>query len=181
MLTPLEQQLISLGLVGMGVYFLVQLVRGLAGYGRFLAVRDTAELTWPTPRPAQLRYLTVLGVLGAVLAVVHAWLHRPIHHVVAFGLMTVYFLGLVPLARRIRLGLYRDGVWAHRGFLRWSDVGRIAFVEAPQIVLLLRPHRGGASFKLPVPAGDYGAVRRLIEDKARAGVLRLDPAILGLS
>ena len=40
--TPLQQQLISLGLVGMGAYFLVQLVRGLAGYRRFLAVRDTA-------------------------------------------------------------------------------------------------------------------------------------------
>ena len=71
-------------------------------------------------------------------------------------------------------------MWAHRGFLRWTDVGRIAFVETPQIVLLLQPRRGGASFKLPVPAGDYGAVRKVIEEKARAGVLRLDPAILGL-
>ena len=34
--------------------------------------------------------------------------------------------------------------------------------------------------KLPVPAGEYGAVRKLLEEKARAGVLRLDPAILGL-
>jgi hypothetical protein len=175
-----QQHVISLGLLGLGVYFAVLLARGLAGYLRFRRLSSTAVLTWPTPRPAQLRYLTVLGVLGAVLAVVHAWLHRPIHHVVAFGLMTVYFLGLVPLARRIRLGLYRDGVWAHRGFLRWSDVGRIAFVEAPQIVLLLRPHRGGASFKLPVPAEDYGAVRKVLEEKARAGVLHLDPAILGL-
>ena len=162
------------------MYFAVLLARGLAGYLRFRSVQPTAVLTWPAPRPAQMRYLAVLGVLGVVLACVHAWLHRPIHHVIAFGLMAAYFLGLVPLARRIRLGLYRDGVWAHRGFLRWTDVGRIAFVETPQIVLLLRPHRGGATFKLPVPAEDYGAVRKVLDEKARAGVLHLAPAILGL-
>jgi hypothetical protein len=180
LLSAWQQQVISLGLFGLAVYFAVQLARGLAGYIRFLRVRPTALLTWPSPRPAQMRYLTVLGVLGAALAVVHAWLHRPVHHVMGLGLMAVYFLGLVPLARRIRLGLYRDGVWAHRGFLPWTDVGRIAFVETPQVVLLLQPHRGGPSFKLPVPAEEYGAVRKVLEEKARAGVLRLDPAILGL-
>jgi hypothetical protein len=175
-----QQQIISLGLLGMAVYFAVLLARGLAGYRRFRRVWPTAVLTWPAPRPAQMRYLTLLGVLAAFLAVVHARLHRPIHHVVAFGLMAFYFLGLVPLARGIRLGLYRDGVWAHRGFLPWTEVGRIAFVEAPQIVLLLQPRRGGASFKLPVPGEEYGAVRKVLEEKARAGVLRLEPAILGL-
>jgi hypothetical protein len=179
-LTPLQQQVVSLGLLGLGVYFLVQLARGLAGYLRFRRVWPTAVLTWPSPRPAQLPWLFLLGALGAVTAVVNAWLGRPPHHVIGLALMAVYFLGLVPLARRIRLGLYRDGVWAHRGFLPWTDVSRIAFVEEPQIVLLLQPRRGGASFKLPVPPDEYGTVRKLIEEQARAGVLRLDPAILGL-
>ncbi len=180
MLTPLQQQFISIGLLGLGVYFFVQLVRGLAGYLRFRQVWPTAVLTWPAPRPAQLPWLFAMGALGAITAAVNAWLHRPPHHVVGLALMAAYFLGLVPLATRIRLGLYHDGVWAHRGFLRWRDVSRIAFVEAPQIVLLLQPRRGGASFKLPVPAEEYGTVRKVIEEKARAGVLRLDPAILGL-
>jgi hypothetical protein len=175
-----QQQVISIGLFGLAVYFAVLVARGLAGYLRFRRVWPTALLTWPAPPPARLRTLTVLGVLGAILAVVHAGLHRPIHNVVGFLLMAVYFLGLVPLARRIRLGLYRDGVWAHRGFLRWKDVGRIAFVEAPQIVLLLQPRRGGPLFKLPVPVAEYGAVRKLLQEKEREGVLRLDPAILGL-
>jgi hypothetical protein len=39
----------------------------------------------------------------------------------------------------------------------------------------------GASFKLPVPVDEYGAVRKVIEEKTRAGVLHLDPAIPGLS
>ncbi|HXY38268.1 MAG TPA: hypothetical protein VEQ10_01275 [Vicinamibacteria bacterium] len=180
MLPPLQQHLIGAGLVGLGVYFFVQLARGLAGYLRFRQVWPTAVLTWPTPRPAQLPWLLLMGVMGALTGVVNAWLHRPPHHVIGLLLMAAYFLGLVPLARHIRLGLYRDGVWAHRGFLRWQDVSRYTFVETPQIVLLLQPRSGGASFKLPVPPEEYGTVRKVIEEKARAGVLRLDPAILGL-
>jgi len=179
-LPPLQQQLIGIGLVGLGTYFAVQLARGLAGYLRYRRVAPTALATWPAPRPAQLPLLLLLGVAGAVIAAFNAWMQRPLHHVVGLTLMAVYFLGLVPLARRIRLGFYRDGVWAHRGFLRWEDVARIAFVEGPPIVLLLRPRQGGTSFKLPVPGDEYGAVRKLLEETARVGVLRLDPAILGL-
>jgi hypothetical protein len=180
MLPPAQQQMISLGLLGLGLYFAVQIARGLAGYLRYSRVAPTAVVAWPAPRPAQLPWLLVMGVVGAVTAAINAWTHRPLHHVVGLALMAVYFLGLVPLARRIHLGLYRDGVWAHRGFLRWEDVARIAFVESPQIVVLLQPRRGGASFKLPVPADEYGTVRKVLEDKARAGVLQLEPAILGL-
>jgi hypothetical protein len=180
MLPPAQQQMISLGLLGLGLYFAVQIVRGLAGYFRYRGVAPTAVVAWPAPRPAQLPGLLAMGVLGAVTAAVNAWTHRPLHHVVGLSLMAVYFLGLVPLARRIRLGLYRDGVWAHRGFLRWEDVARIAFVETPQIVVLLQPRRGGAAFKLPVPGEEYGQVRKILEEKARDGVLHLEPAILGL-
>jgi len=180
MLPPVQQQLISLGLLGLGLYFAVQLARGLAGYLRYRRVAPTALATWPPPRPAQFPGLVLLGAMGAATALINAWMQRPVHHVVGLTLMAAYFLGLVPLARRIRLGLYRDGVWAHRGFLRWEDVARIAFVETPEIILLLQPRRRGASFKLPVPGEEYGRVRKLLEEKARAGVLHLEPAILGL-
>jgi hypothetical protein len=60
-------------------------------------------------------------------------------------------------------------------------VARIAFVEAPEIVLLLTPRDAAAPFKLPVPAAEYGTVRKILEEKARDGQLRLGPAILGLS
>ena len=175
-----NQQLVSLGLAFIGLYFAVQLIRGLAGYRRYRDVAPTALPTWPTPRPARLGLLTALGVSGAVLGAVLAAQGKPLHHVVAFALMAVYFLGMVPLARRIRLGVYRDGVWAHRGFLRWEDVARIAFVERPTVVLLLKPRRSGFSYKLPVPGHEYGAVRKLLEEKSREGVLQLDPAILGI-
>jgi hypothetical protein len=180
MLPPAQQQVIGMGLLGLGLYFGVQLARGLDGYLRYRRVAPTALATWPPPRPAQFPWLVLLGAMGATTAVINAWMQRPVPHVVGLSLMAVYFLGLVPLTRRIRLGLYRDGVWAHRGFLRWDEVARIAFVETPEIVLLLQPRRRGASFKLPVPGEEYGRVRKLLEEKARAGVLQLDPAILGI-
>jgi hypothetical protein len=174
------QQLIGLGLLGLGVYFAVQLGRGLAGYRRFRQVWPTALVTWAVPPPTLLPWLLALGVLGAATAAFNAWMQRPAHHVVGLALMAAYFLGMVPLALRIRLGLYRDGVWADRGFLPWADIARIAFVESPRIVLLLTPRRGGPSFRLPVPADEYGTVRKLIDEKTREGRLHLEPAILGL-
>lgn len=181
LLPPLLQQLVGLGLVGLGLYFAVQLARGAAGYLRYRRVATTALVTWPAPAPAQLPWLLLLGAAGAITAAVNAWAQRPVTHVIGLALMAAYFLGLVPLARGIRLGLYRDGVWAHRGFLPWADVARIAFVEAtPDVVLLLSPRRAEAPFKLPVPAAEYGTVRKILQEKARAGALQLEPAILGL-
>ena len=49
MLPPVQQQLISLGLLGLGLYFAVQLARGLAGYLRYRRVAPTAVVTWPAP------------------------------------------------------------------------------------------------------------------------------------
>jgi len=43
MLPALHQQIISLGLLGLGVYFTVQLARGLAGYLRFRRVAPRAR------------------------------------------------------------------------------------------------------------------------------------------
>jgi hypothetical protein len=179
-LTAGQQQVVSLGLAFLGLYFAVQLARGTLGVLRYRRVAPTALATWPTPRPARLPLLIALGASGAVLSLVLAWQRKPVHHVLGFALMAAYFLGLVPLARGIRLGLYRGGVWAHRGFLPWGEVARIAFVEGPPIVLLLKPRRGSGSYKLPVPGSEYGAVRKLLQEKAREGVLNLDPAILGI-
>jgi len=180
MLSPLQARIVGLGLLALGVYFTVQLLRGLVGYLRFRRVRPTALVSWPVPRPAQLPWLVALGALGAVLALVNGWMGRPAHHVYGLAVMAAYFLFMVPLATRIRLGLYPEGIWGDAGLVRWADVARIAFVERPGIVLVVLPRTGGRSLRLPVPPGEYGAVRKLLEEKARAGALQLDPGILGL-
>jgi len=180
MLSEAQQQIVNVGLLGLGVYFTVQLVRGLLGYQRYRRVRPTAVATWPAPRQALTRWLVALGAFGGVLAVLNAWLQRPPHHVYGLAVMSAYFVVMVPLATRIRLGLYRDGIWADAGFIRWEDIARIAFLETSEVFLLLLPRSGRRSFRLPVPGEEYGRVQKLLQEKARAGDLHLDPAILGL-
>ena len=180
MLPAIQQKIISLGLLALGVYFTVQLIRGLWGYQRYRRVRPTAVATWAAPRQAQTVWLLALGVLGGGLAVLNAWLQRPPYHVYGLAIMSAYFLVMVPLATRIRFGLYQDGVWADAGFIRWEEIARIAFLETPEILVLLLPRRGRGYFRLLVPPTEYGGVRKLLAEKARDGALHLDPAILGL-
>lgn len=180
MLPATQQKIITVGLLALGVYFTVQLVRGLLGYQRYRRVRSTALATWAAPRQAQTGWLVALGAFGGGLAVLNAWLQRPSYHVYGLAVMSAYFLVMVPLATRIRLGLYRDGIWADAGFIRWEQIARIAFLETPEVILLLLPREGRGSFRLPVPGREYGGVRKLLAEKARDGALQLDPAILGL-
>ena len=175
-----QQKIVSLGLLGLGIYFTVQLVRGLLGYRSYLRVQPTAVTTWPAPRQPITSWLVALGAFGGLLALLNAWLQRPPHHVYGLAAMSAYFVIMVPLATRIRLGLYRDGIWADAGFIRWEDIARVAFLETPAVVLLLLPRRGRGSYRLPVPADEYGRVEKILQEKARDGDLHLDPAILGL-
>jgi len=175
-----NETILSLFFLGFGVYFAVVLTRGLLGYARFHRVRPTAVLTWPVPTSRQLPWLVGLGLVNVVLTVLNGLMHRPLHHVVSLGLMALYFVLMVPLASRIQLGFYRDGVWADAGFLPWERIRHLAFRESPDLVLILLPRGGAGSFRLPVPRGEYGAVRKLIEEKIRAQVLNVEAGILGL-
>ena len=156
------------------------IARGLAGYRLFLKVRPTAILTWPVRRPAHFPFLLALGAVAAALAVINSTMNRPFHHVYSQGVMAVYFMVMVPLSARIQLGLYRDGVWADAGFLPYEKIARMAFREAPEIVLVMVPRGRSGAFRLPVPSSEYGAVRKILEDKIRARVVNPEKAILGL-
>lgn len=175
-----NDRLMTLGLVSLGLYFLALLARGLHGYSRFRRVRQTAVLTWPVPRPGNYALLVGLGVSGLLLAALNLYMGRPIHHVLALVLMAAYFGIMVPLARRIQLGLYRDGVWADAGFLPYAEIARMAFREGEEIVLVLLRRGSRAAFRLPVPPAEYGAVRKLLQDKIASRDLLTDGAILGL-
>jgi hypothetical protein len=176
----LNDRILTVGLLGLGIYFSVLLVRGFAGYWRFRKVWPTALLTWPGRPPAHFRFLLGLGVLSALLAVLNGMLERPFHHVYSQAVMALYFILMVPLSTRIHLGLYQDGIWADTGFLRYQDIDRMAFFDTPEIVLVLMPKGGSPSFRLPVPAAEYGAVRKVLEEKRRAHIMNLREGILGL-
>jgi hypothetical protein len=180
MTTLPSETMLSLVLLALGVYFSVLLGRGLAGYAKFRRVRPTALLTWPVQPPPHLPVLLALGVLAAAVALLNSYLNRPFPHVMSQAVMALYFILMVPLSLRIHLGFYRDGVWADTGFLPYGKIGRMAFRETPEIVLLLVPRGRTRSVRLPVPPEEYGAVRKVLEEKRREGLVHVDEAILGL-
>lgn len=175
-----QEAVLSVALPALGLYFSVLWLRGLLGYRRFRSLRDTAVATWPVPRPRQARVLLVLGAVAAGVAVLNGVMHRPLHHVAAQAIMALYFIAMVPLAARIRLGFYRDGVWADAGFLAWRDVRRLSFREAPELALVLLPRRGARSFRLPLPPDEYSRARKIVDELVRSRALELEPAIPGL-
>jgi hypothetical protein len=168
-------------LTGVGIYFSVLVVRGLSAYRMFRRVRPTALLTWRIRSPRAMAVLLLgLGVVNAGFAMKNGYARQPIHHVYSHGIMAAYFMVVSPLLARIHPGLYQGGVWSERGFLPYGKIGRLAFRESPEIVLVLVPRGGGGSFRLRVPPGEYGAVRKVLEEKIRARVLNVDSGILGL-
>lgn len=173
--------LLTLILLALAIYFSVLVARALAAYLRFRRLAPTALVSWPPRRPRYLSLLVALGVVSFAVAVLNGTLNRPFHHVYSQGVMAAYFILMVPLVARIRPGLYRDGVWAEGDFLPWGRIGRIAFVETPEIVLVMVPRGGRSSpLRLLVPPGEYGAVRKLLEEKIRSRQLTMEKAILGL-
>lgn len=176
-----NETLMTLGLAGVAAYFTVMTLRAAGRYRRFLALRATALLTWPLPRTLWAPYLIGLGFLNAALAVI-LWQRPfdefgPLVHFYSQAAMAFYFVVGVPLLARIPVGLYRDGVWAEAGFVRWGEIGRLGLFEQPEIVLVLVRRRDGIGLRLRVPPGDYGAVRRLLRDQAQAGALKLEPGL----
>ena len=119
-------------------------------------------------------------MLGTQQAIVNTSLHRPFVHLYGQYATAAYFILMVPLSARIRLGLYRDGIWADGGFLPYSRIGRMAFREGPEIVLILLQRGAARAFRLPVPPEEYGALRKVLEEKIRERVLNMDAGILGL-
>ena len=174
------QTLLGVALIGVAVYFTLLTARTLHLYLLFRRIRDTALVTWPGPRPPHFPFLVTLGVVSGLVAVLNAYLGRPAHHVFSQGVMSAYFIVMVPLTSRIERGLYRDGVWGDRGFLLYGRIGRMAFVERPEVVLVMVPRGRSGALRLPVPVEEYGTVRKLLEEKIRAHVLQTDSAILGL-
>lgn len=172
---PLPQDaLITVALLGMGLYFAVLIARGALSYLRFRRVRPTALVAWRRPRPANFGLLVALGGMLAFVTLLNGYMARPWAHVASLALMASYFIVIVPLLTLIEWGCYADGVWADAGFLRYGDIRQMAFREMGAIVLVLLPRHGSGPFRLLVPPSEYGAVRRIFEEKTRTQELRLE-------
>lgn len=170
-----NERAMTLGMSLVSVYFSLMTLRAARLLWRFSRLRPTALVSWVAPAPLWRPYLMGLGFLAAALAVI-LW-ERPFVEFYSQAVMAFYFILVVPALGRIRLGLYRDGVWTETGFVRWSEISRVGFKEQPEIVLVVVDRHSGAGYRLGVPAGEYGAVRRLLQEQARSGALRLEPVL----
>ena len=175
-----NELMLTVVLGGLGLYFSVLNGRGLLRYAQFRRVRRTAVLTWPLPHPRHYALQIVLGVVSGGVAVLNGAMDRPIHHVFSQAVMALYFILILPLSTRIQAGFYRDGVWGDAGFLPYARIGRMAFRETPDVVLFLLPRGASRPLRLPVPPAEYGAVRKVLEEKIRAHVVNMEAGILGL-
>ena len=177
----LNERVLGTVLFVLAVYFSALLVWSVARYAKFRRLHPTALLTWPSRPPRNWRFLVGLDALSGAVALLNGVLQRPFHHVYSQGVMSIYFLLIVPLTSHIRLGFYEAGVWSESGFVPYERIKRLAFRETPEIVLLLLSRGARArAFRLPVPPEEYGAARRLLDDKVREHALTIDDAILGL-
>jgi len=117
-----NQAILTLGLLGVGVYFSVLILRGISGLLLFHRVWPTALITWRARPPAYRPLLMALGVVATALTVLTLLRQRPFFHVYSQAVMALYFMLMVPLAERIQRGLYGDGVWTDVGFLRYGRI-----------------------------------------------------------
>ena len=80
--------------------------------------------------------------------------------------MLVYYLGVVHLKARVRLGMYTDGIWTDSGFMPWSRIDAVSWQEKPRLALLVVSRARSVARRLTVP-GD--ALRSGAAGAARAG------------
>jgi hypothetical protein len=165
----LNQALLTAFLYVLGAGFLLFNLYLFFQYFRNRALQSSALVTWVGPRPPL--YPLFLWV-GAILAIVifYKLVILKLHPQYVFGetMMLVYYVYAMPLAQKIRRGLYADGIWTESGFMPYSAIGGLTWREGPPIrlVLLYRWRTFARHVIVPEPA--YGEARRVLRDKIAA-------------
>ena len=153
----------------LGVGFLLANLRLFFQFIRFLRLRSTALLTWPSRKPP---FYGLALALGAVLSVLVVFklvvLHQPPLRVSGEAMMVVYYGYAVPLSLKIGRGFYEDGIWADGGFISYSRIGGLTWREGEQLTLVMIHRMQAFAQRLVVPEMYYGAARRLLRDKIAA-------------
>jgi hypothetical protein len=132
--------------------------------------RRSALLVWDGPKPRYYGFNLALGVAcGLLIAVKVFYLRRPLQQLFGEGMMFVYYGYAYPLSTRIARGIYRDGIWADSGFMRWSGISAVSWKEEDgRVTLVLISRARNIARKLAVPGHLYGQVRRVLLDRIKA-------------
>ena len=153
----------------LGVGFFIANLRLLLQFIRFLKLRSSALLTWPGRRPPFYGLLLAIGMtLGMVIIYKLVVLNQHPTQVFGESMMMVYYGYAVPLSLRIGRGFYEDGIWADGGFIRYQNIGGLAWREEDEPTLVMMHRVRAFARRLAVPQNYYGAARRLLRDKIAA-------------
>jgi hypothetical protein len=159
-------------LLALGLLFVIVNVRVGWQIASWWRKRPHAVIVWPPPKPPFYAINLAIGVLLGILLFVTAYLLRPTVSHFGVGMMFVFYGYLLPLSTRIRRGFYEDGVWTDAGFMRYADIGGLAWKGSDTLVLASR-HRALAR-RLQVPGAHLGEVRHYLRDKIRAHDIEFD-------
>jgi len=152
-----------------GVGFLVANLQAGLTLAAYRRRRRAALLVWDPPRPLMYGFSLALGLVLAALIALELLVRRVPQTVFGEAMMFVYYAYAFPLSSRIKRGFYGEGVWSDTGFLRWTEIGGVAWRESASSVTLVLLSKGrGIARRLEVPGHLYGQVRRLLRDRVKA-------------
>jgi hypothetical protein len=160
-------------LIVLGFGFLGANIRLLLQFLRFVRLRRSAVLTWPATRPPySLMFAVLAGALGLIILAKFTVQYRErqldLRNVFGESMMLVYYAYAAPLSWRIRRGFYDAGIWSDSGFMRYTDIGGLAWREGDEVTLVLISRARPLARKLAVPGHLYGQARRVLHDRVAA-------------
>ncbi len=130
----------------------------------------TALTTWPSPTPPFYRLSLGIGVALGVLIVMRLVVQRvPLTNLFGESMMFLYYGYGIVLRRRVPRGLFQDGVWTDRAFMRWGEIEGVSWrTEGDTATLVLVQRARQLARTLRVPGDRYGEVRRVLREKVAA-------------
>jgi hypothetical protein len=176
--------LLALSFVGLALVLAIWNTVAVVQQLAYRRIAPTAELTWLPPRPWFYNLCLGIGFFMVSLSAISIFLlERPLMTNVAQALMAVYYTILFPLSFQIRRGLYATGIWTEGGFVPYSRVRAIDWIEKPNVILVLTIDGvfSESYRRLPVPGELFGPVRRVLASHIEDQSLTVQKSVLGLS
>jgi hypothetical protein len=159
-------------LLALGVLFVIVNVRVGSQVISWWRRRTRAVVVWPSPKPPFYAINLAIGVLLGLLLFVSAYLLRPTASLFGIAMMFVYYGYLLPLSTRIKRGLYEEGIWTDSGFMRYAEIGGLAWKGGDTLVLASR--QKPMARRLSVPGVHLGEVRHFLREKIGAHDIEFD-------
>ena len=159
-------------LLALGVLFVVVDVRVGWQIASWWRRRARAVIVWPSPKPPFYAINLAIGVLLGVLLFLTAYLLRPSASLFGVAMMFIYYGYLLPLSTRIKHGLYEEGIWTDSGFMRYAEIGGLAWKGEGTLVIASR--QKAMARRLSVPGIHLGEVRHVLREKIGAHDIEFD-------